>query len=283
MKEHQIELAPNFPEFPVQFFDWEEDVMDLIGVHAHSFDEIMFIRTGKGVHQIGTNVYPIENFTIHFVPKGVKHILKDEPGAKGFTLAYDRHFLELHLKLFVASLPFYQKPMQFVYVLPAVFFDQVTTITQKIQQEIKHKDQYFSQPIFLNYISILFMDTTRAIELNRNVHSISTRHQELMNQFFQYLNENKSQKITVEQIAKALFVSPKTLNEVCKKISGKNPRTCIQESQIQNAKQLLMEGSLTISEIADALGFADVSSFSHFFKKQTGINPAAYLLLPAKK
>jgi len=39
---------------------------------------------------------------------------------------------------------------------------------------------------------------------------------------------------------------------------------------------LLLNSSLQIQEIADAVGYEDVQHFSRFFKRSTGMTPKAY-------
>lgn len=57
---------------------------------------------------------------------------------------------------------------------------------------------------------------------------------------------------------------------------GVSPKQFILELRIQRAKQLLGEGGLKISAIADACGFGDAYHFSRIFKKRTGYTPTEY-------
>jgi AraC family transcriptional activator of pobA len=43
-----------------------------------------------------------------------------------------------------------------------------------------------------------------------------------------------------------------------------------------NAKLLLTDNKLSISQISDRLRFSETSSFSKFFKKQTGMSPSLF-------
>jgi AraC-like DNA-binding protein len=43
------------------------------------------------------------------------------------------------------------------------------------------------------------------------------------------------------------------------------------------AKLLLRDGTFSIKEIADVLGFESVSYFSRFFKKNRGLSPSQYM------
>jgi len=45
----------------------------------------------------------------------------------------------------------------------------------------------------------------------------------------------------------------------------------------QNAVNLIKTGNMSVSEIAEVLGFDNVYAFSQFFKKQTGIAPSKYI------
>ena len=50
----------------------------------------------------------------------------------------------------------------------------------------------------------------------------------------------------------------------------------LETSKFSRAKSLLHESELSSLEIADALGYADLSTFSHAFKRWSGMSPAIW-------
>jgi AraC-like DNA-binding protein len=76
--------------------------------------------------------------------------------------------------------------------------------------------------------------------------------------------------------AEQLFVTPKYLIQVIKKITGKTPGELIDEALITAAKIQLNDKSLSIKSISDHLSFADQQSFSKFFKKHVGLSPLTF-------
>lgn len=58
----------------------------------------------------------------------------------------------------------------------------------------------------------------------------------------------------------------------------KTPKQLIDEQLIAEAKVLLNEPCLSVTEIAELLNFADQSYLSRFFKKNTGMSPKEFRL-----
>lgn len=59
-------------------------------------------------------------------------------------------------------------------------------------------------------------------------------------------------------------------------ITGLRPQAFIVQARLDRARQLLAETSLTVTEIAAALGFGDVYFFSRQFRQKCGRTPTAY-------
>lgn len=76
--------------------------------------------------------------------------------------------------------------------------------------------------------------------------------------------------------ASLLHVTPKHLSEVVKAQTGRTAGEWIDQSVILEAKVLLQQKELSISQVADALHFSDQSVFGKFFKVNTGVSPLAY-------
>ncbi len=66
------------------------------------------------------------------------------------------------------------------------------------------------------------------------------------------------------------------LNEITKVAVGKTPSELINEQIILEAKRYLLATPNQVKDIADHLGYEDVSYFIRFFKKHTGHSPEAF-------
>ncbi|WP_158552471.1 helix-turn-helix domain-containing protein [Spirosoma telluris] len=94
--------------------------------------------------------------------------------------------------------------------------------------------------------------------------------------FRQLLTRHILSKRTVNEYADLLAVTPNHLNKCVKETTGKPASVLIAEMLLLEAKVLLGQPGLPISEIADRLSFDDLSYFARFFKKHTGLNPTEY-------
>lgn len=80
----------------------------------------------------------------------------------------------------------------------------------------------------------------------------------------------------VNYYASLLNVTPNHLNKSVKSTTGKPATKWIDETILLEAKYLLFQTTLSISEIAMQVGHEDHSYFSRFFKKHEGITPIQY-------
>ncbi len=99
---------------------------------------------------------------------------------------------------------------------------------------------------------------------------------QLTARFRHLLSQHVLSKRTVHDYADLLAVTPNHLNKCVKEISGKPASVLIADMLLLEAKVLLGQPNLTISEIAFRLRFDDLSYFARFFKKHTGLNPTEY-------
>lgn len=78
---------------------------------------------------------------------------------------------------------------------------------------------------------------------------------------------------SVAQMAEKLHISPRYLTDLLKEETGKTALELIHLFLIAEAKNLLSEGELNISEISYLLGFENTTYFSRLFKKEVGVTP----------
>jgi len=94
---------------------------------------------------------------------------------------------------------------------------------------------------------------------------------------FQKLIEANYIKLKLpKDYANLLYITPNHLNAVCKDLLGMQAGEVIRNRTILEAKRLLTNAQLNITEIAFKLNFSDNSYFTKFFKKFEGITPEEF-------
>jgi AraC family transcriptional regulator, transcriptional activator of pobA len=89
-------------------------------------------------------------------------------------------------------------------------------------------------------------------------------------------NHQRIQLRTASDFATQLAVHVNHLNSALKQIMDKTTTQVIAERLLQEAKVLLRHSNWSVSEIAFALGFNEVTHFSNFFGKHTGASPMTF-------
>ena len=92
----------------------------------------------------------------------------------------------------------------------------------------------------------------------------------------EYLGNNISNVINIDELAKLINMSKFHFLNEFKKVKEQTPYQYILTYKITKAKTLLEDLALSITEIAQALGFNDSSHFSRSFKAATSFTPKAY-------
>ena len=91
-----------------------------------------------------------------------------------------------------------------------------------------------------------------------------------------YVRRNITQKTSVEEMAKAMFISRTHLAARFKKESGMTLTDFILAEKAEEAKRLLTYTDKSLLAIGEYLGFSSQSHFTKAFRKYTGTTPSEY-------
>ena len=75
-------------------------------------------------------------------------------------------------------------------------------------------------------------------------------------------------------IAAALKISPRSLNNECRRLFDLSPAQLLAKMKIERATELLRAGTLRVREVSDTLAFANPYHFSRVFRRWTGTAPS---------
>ncbi|HEX2945884.1 MAG TPA: AraC family transcriptional regulator [Clostridia bacterium] len=91
-----------------------------------------------------------------------------------------------------------------------------------------------------------------------------------------FVAENYNKELSLEKVAEVVGLSPSYLSFIFKEISGMNFVDFINEYRLEKAKELLNSSSMTIAQVAEAVGYMNANSFSKTFKKYVGVAPGQF-------
>ena len=99
---------------------------------------------------------------------------------------------------------------------------------------------------------------------------------ERMRKILEFTLENYKEDISLETIAE---IANLTVPSFCRYFKSRTRKTYIyflNEIRLSNARKMLIDKQLDISQISIECGFQNLSHFHRIFKNQTGVTPMAY-------
>ncbi len=241
---------------------------------------IMLITEGEGNMQINLEEIYIEKDDIVIItPNSIIH-----PANKG---SYVR------AKGIVFNDSFVQKNIRHMhYINEIIFFSDRSTpilrpgideretlkfLIDKISMA-DEQNNYYSKDIINHYFNALLLELMVLYRYSdaRMIDPKTSRKKDMINQFLVLLSEHSKKERTVEFYAEKLFVTPSYLTRIVKEASGESTRTIITNSVIIEARDLLLNSNLSITQIAEKLNFSDQSFFGKFFKKKMKMSPKMF-------
>ncbi|MEP7144720.1 MAG: helix-turn-helix transcriptional regulator [Ferruginibacter sp.] len=243
-------------------------------LHRHDFFYILALKKGSGNHDIDFTPYIIYDHAVFFMRPGQVHQLRLKAGSMGYLMQFKKEFYFHHDKASkqllrkVSNMNFYQLDTgRFgkLFSLLTYIFHEYTDKKEGCQEVIKANLQIF-------FIELVRQSSTSAGPPN----NISPYIQERLEEFLELLETHISDNKQVSQYAGMLNLSIYQLNAITKTTLGKTCSDLINEYILLESKRQLLATSNQVNQIADHLGYEDVSYFIRFFKKHTGYSPESF-------
>ncbi len=116
--------------------------------------------------------------------------------------------------------------------------------------------------------------------INRKARSLSPMSEEKypkeLRDIIDYMDANISKQLLVDDIAAEFSMSASSLKKLFSKYARCGVIDCFNNRKLLKAKQLIREGKMSMTEIAETLGFASIHYFSRLFKQKLGKTPSEY-------
>jgi len=245
--------------------------------HKHSFYHFVYFTKGAGSHSIDFINFPVEAGQIYFMIPGQVHSWDFTKQPDGFIV----NFSEQYINALVAD-PRYLDQFTFfsgmaneqVILIPKEERKQIEKILELIVREGNSSEQLKDDFARMAILQLLILVNRYTIKDNGkqqgNYNSVVLRNfQKLIEQHY------KEKKLTKDYAA-MLYITPNHLNALAKDVTGRSAGELIRDRVLLEAKRLLVNAKMNISEIAAELEFMDNSYFTKFFKKYEGVTPEVF-------
>jgi AraC-like DNA-binding protein len=139
-----------------------------------------------------------------------------------------------------------------------------------------HSDHLYKKEILRMLYAIFLLDMQNAQQKSGVQRKISQRVEEIFIGFIRLLPQHFAEHHDIAFYANKLHITPVYLSRVVRQVAGRTVIDYINQMLLMEASFLLRTSTMSISQIADYLHFADTPSFSKFFSRLKGQSPREY-------
>jgi AraC-like DNA-binding protein len=256
-------------------------------LHRHKEIQITWIQRGAGTLIAGNNMHDYAPGEIYLLGANLPHVFKSAPeyfntesstGIKAFTIFFNTDgalsslFNLPELKTFKTFLHQHEKGFK----VPASKFEEVA----ERMNNIKSSNGSTQIIYFLELLNSICCMNARLDPLSSygDYPSISENEGIRIGNIYNFIMQNYGAAITLEDVAKAAFMTPESFCRYFKKHTGHTFIGFLNQVRINEAcKKLTTHKFESISTIAYMCGFKSITNFNRVFKTLTGNSPREYL------
>ncbi|SIT34390.1 Signal transduction histidine kinase [Filimonas lacunae] len=119
---------------------------------------------------------------------------------------------------------------------------------------------------------------TKRVEVATPPALVERENEKLLLKINRYIEENmEDEKLSVEQLAKYLFMSRATLYNKLMELTGETPVEYIRSVRLNKAAAMLENSDMRVAEIGYAVGFVTPNYFARAFKAKYNMSPTEYI------
>ncbi|MEM6684471.1 MAG: helix-turn-helix domain-containing protein [Bacteroidota bacterium] len=241
--------------------------------HQTDFYTFFLYTNGTTKHLIDFVSYDIHKNTLVCIRKGQINAFQFAENVSGYAIIFTQTYFEKQFKMLPESIIFRLFASQlFSPVIQIPTDKNVISYFDLLFEEFYHAEQTHKEAI----VSGLFTIIVSKIEQLRSqevAYASESNYLHLFIQFENLIRHHYTKSRNADFYATSLGITYKHLNHVCKEVTQKTAKQCIDDFIILEAKRKLINSSIKSTELAYQVGFTESTNFVKYFKKYTGLTP----------
>jgi len=241
--------------------------------HRIKFNSIIIVLESEGEHNIDFKSYAYTKGTVLFIAKNQVTSIKVNPNLKAYIVEFTEAFLCSVIKDSISDM------FDFMRYNPSIQLDDETleSVTNNINllnhQLSQPTDEYKKQIIQSLFQSLLIQLKRQRVKYAT---PIKSKDEKLYNQFLFEVRNYHKYTLRVEDYARKLDISSKTLTRLLAKYTNRTTKAYLDEFLLIKIKRYLLDEGLTLQEIANKLEFDEITNLIKFFKKFENMTPSEF-------
>jgi len=260
-----------------QFAPYLKIHKNLQQAHKHTFYHLVFFTEGAGSQTIDFQKFEVKPYQIYFMVPGQVHHWAFERKVDGYVVNFSPKFFQSFLLKpdYLEQFPFFSgNANEAVINVEENLRIKLIGLFEKLLIETVE-----NQRTALDMVRLLLLELF--ILIGRTVITPQSKQASpynltLLKNFKNLIETNYINNRLPKYYAELLYITPNHLNALCNDLLGIPAGEVIRNRVVLEAKRLLINPQLGITEVANHLNFADNSYFTKFFKKQAGITPEEF-------
>jgi len=280
-------MRPQFHRLPLStdcsflYMCWECNYFDKPW-HFHKEYELVLIDKAEGTRFIGDHVSHFKDGNLALIGPNIPHLYRNKEAyyknkgllAKSIFI----HFTDDCLGNTFFDLP-EMKLVRRLLNKSSLGFEVLENANKYVRQKMIDMKEEIPSKRLLSLLDILvFLSTSYELKyiLSSSFTASNSRDTDRINIVLQFIMENYTHDIYIEEIASKLSMSLASFSRYFKHHTRKTFSQYVTEIRIGHACRLLMEDDFNISEICYLSGFDNLSNYYKHFKKHVGVIPKDY-------
>lgn len=242
-------------------------------LHFHDLFELLLPLTSPGNIFVNDQVYPLERGTLYLIGESTLH----RTMATGAHARYVLHISRRALAQLSTPQTDFTQLTSSSFRRAALSPGELTEITELFQALERNKNDGAFGSDIRQTAALLNLLLRVAPTLNAATAGDSIQNKDFLkvSPILDYIRDNLSEPLTLDQIAGRFYISKHYLCRIFKSATGFSVMEYIIYSRILRARQLLQEG-VSVQEAGERSGFSDNSHFIRTFGHLTGVTPGRY-------
>ena len=234
--------------------------------HTHNHAELFYIVGGKGQFLIEDQLYPVNTNHLVIINPNVTHT---EVSLNAQPLEY------IVLGIEGVELSMTENSNGQFCILDHFESMDITSSLRNILREMEQKQPGY-EDICQAFMEILIIRLMRSTGLSVPAEPQNSVGNHQCAAVRRYIDHHFKESLTLDQLADEAHMNKYYLSHAFKQEYGISPINYMISRRLEESKYLLAETDLSMSQIAQLLGFSSLSYFSQVFRKTQGLSPMEY-------